>query len=95
MSEKQPFKWSEEGKKAFASIKDAIGQTPILVNPDFSKDFVIYYYASKHTMSGILLQKNEDNDEVPISFMSIPLKKHEIKYSIMEKQAYAVVKVMK
>lgn len=46
-------------------------------------------------MSGILLQKNEDNDEVPISFMSVPLKKNELKYSIMEKQAYAVMKVVK
>ncbi|XP_059077844.1 uncharacterized protein LOC131876445 [Cryptomeria japonica] len=92
MSEKQVFKWSEEGKKAFTSIKNAIGQAPVLVNPDFSIDFVIYCYASEHTMSGILLRKNEDNDEVPISFMHVPLKKHELKYSIMEKQAYAVVK---
>lgn len=46
-------------------------------------------------MSGILLQKNKDNDEVAISFMSIPLKKHELKYSIMEKKAYAVMKVVK
>lgn len=95
MSEKQVFKWSEEGKKTFTSRKNAIFQAPILVNLDFSKDFVIYCYASKHTMSGILLQKNEDNDEVPISFTSIPLKKHELKYSIMEKKAYVVMKVVK
>lgn len=55
MSEKQAFKWNEEGKKAFELIKNSIGHAPILVNPDFRKDFVIYCYASEHTMSGILL----------------------------------------
>lgn len=91
MSEKRVFKWNEEGKKAFESIKEAIAQAPILVNPDFKKDFIIYCYASKHTMSGILLQKNEENEEVPISFMSVPLKKHELKYSLMEKQAFVLI----
>lgn len=46
-------------------------------------------------MLGILLQKNEDNEEVPIYFMSVPLKKHELKYPLMEKQAYVVVKTIK
>lgn len=46
-------------------------------------------------MSGILLRKNEDNEEVPISFMSVPLKKHELKYSLMEKKAYAIIKAVK
>lgn len=95
MSEKKAFKWNEEGKKAFESIKEAIAQAPILIIPDFKKYFIIYCYASKHTMSGILLQKNEDNEEVPISFLSVPLKKHELKYSLMEKQANAVMKAIK
>ncbi|XP_059077950.1 uncharacterized protein LOC131876542 [Cryptomeria japonica] len=95
MSEKQAFKWNEEGNKEFESIKEAIAQAPILVNPYFKKDFIIYCYASEHTMSWILLQKNEGNEEVPISFMSVPLKKHELKYSLMEKQVYVVMKVVK
>lgn len=46
-------------------------------------------------MSEILLQKNEENEEVPISFMSVSLKKNELKYSLMEKQALSLVKVVK
>lgn len=46
-------------------------------------------------MSGILLQKNEENEKFPIAFMSVSLKKHEIEYSLMEKQAFVVVKVVK
>lgn len=75
MSEKHIFKWNEEAKKAFEVVKEAIAQAPTLINPNFQKDFIIYCYASKHTMSGIFLQKNEQNIEVPISFMSVSLKK--------------------
>lgn len=57
MSENKVLKWNEEGKKAFEPIKEAIAQAPILVNPNFKKDFIIYCYASKHTMSGILLKR--------------------------------------
>lgn len=55
----------------------------------------MYCYTSEHTMLGILLQKNEKNEEVPISFMSFPLKKHELRYSLAEKQDFIVVKVIK
>lgn len=95
MSEKVVFKWTEAGKRAFEEIKMAIVHAPTLVNSNFSKDFIIYCYASEHTMSGILVQKSHNNEEVPISFMSVPLKKHELKYLQTKKKAYAVVKATK
>jgi hypothetical protein len=39
----------------------------------------------------VLLQKNDQGEEKPISFMSKP-QRHKLKYSIMEKKAYALVK---
>lgn len=95
MRDNVTFKWSEEGKRAFNQIKSAIADAPTLVYPDFSKDFNVYCYASDITLSAILTQHHNENIEAPISFMSIPLKKHELKYSPVEKQAYAVVKAMK
>lgn len=59
MSEKVPFKWNENGHKDFNDIKDAISQALVLKSPNFKKDFIIYCYASKHTLSGILTQKDE------------------------------------
>ena len=55
----------------------------------------MHCYASEHTMSGILLQKTVRGEEMPISFMSVPLEKHEIYYSLVDKQAFAMVKVVK
>ncbi|XP_059068759.1 uncharacterized mitochondrial protein AtMg00860-like [Cryptomeria japonica] len=95
LSEKHPFKWTEEAKNSFERIKGSVANAPTLVNPNFTKDFILYCYASEHTMSGILLQLDEYGAEMPIAFMSTLLKKNELKYSPMEKHAYAIVKAMK
>jgi hypothetical protein len=43
----------------------------------------------------VLLQKNDEGLEQPISFFSRALRDVEIRYDIMEKQAYALVKSLK
>jgi hypothetical protein len=43
----------------------------------------------------LFLQKNEENQEQPISFFNKALRDVELKYSGMEKQAYALVKALK
>ena len=41
------------------------------------------------------MQENKEGIQAPIAFMSVPLKNQELKYSHMEKHAYAVVKALK
>ena len=41
------------------------------------------------------MQKNEDGQEQPIAFMSRSLQNSKLKYTIMEKHAYALVKSLK
>jgi len=89
------FVWQEDGKKAFQEIKSAIAKAPVLVSPDYSKDFMIFSFASEDTIAGVLLQKNKDGHEQPIAFMSRALQNSELKYNTMEKQAYALVKSLK
>lgn len=68
------FVWQEEGKRAFQEIKSTIAKAPVLVSPDYSKDFMIFYFASEDTIAGVLLQKNREGHEQPIAFMSRALK---------------------
>lgn len=82
-------------KRAFNQVKPAIAGAPMLMDLNFNKDFNIYSYASDSTLSTILNQHHNDNAEVPITFMSIPLKKHKLKYSLVEKKAFLVVKAVK
>jgi hypothetical protein len=41
------------------------------------------------------LQRNEEGREQPIAFFSKALRDAEVRYEIMEKQAYALVKALK
>ena len=66
-----------------------------MTSPDYSKDFQIFSFASKDTIVEVLLQKNKEGQEQPIAFMSRSLQNSELKYTTIEKQAYALVKSLK
>ena len=42
------FKWTKEAKDAFSKNKHSITSTPMMVEPNFEKEFIIYSYASKY-----------------------------------------------
>jgi hypothetical protein len=88
-------KWTAKAKASFACIKKVISEAPILASPDYLKYFLIFSFSSKHTLVAVLLQKNEEGFEKPIAFFSKSLRDTELRYDIMEKQAYAMVKALK
>ena len=89
------LKWTVEEKQSFDSIKQYLTKTPVLISPDFKKDFIIFSFASKHTIAAVLLQKNNQGFEQPIAFFSKTLRDAPLKYNIMEKQALTLVKAIK
>jgi hypothetical protein len=70
-------------------------KAPVVISPDYSKDFLIFSFASFDTVATVLLQKNTEGLEQRISFFSRALRDAEIKYDSMEKQYYALVKALK
>jgi hypothetical protein len=89
------IKWIVEPRESFVQIKKALTEAPVLISPDYSKDFLIFYFASCDTVAAVLLQKNDQGQEKPIAFYSKALRDAELRYEIMEKQAYALVKALK
>jgi hypothetical protein len=89
------FEWENEGKLSFQHIKEVITIVPILVSPNFTKDFIIFSFASKDTIESILLQKNDQGDEKPITFKRKNIRESNLNYTITEKQAYALFKSLK
>jgi hypothetical protein len=67
----------------------------VLISPDYSKDFLIFSFASCDIVAAVLLQKKEQGKEQPISFYNKALRDVELRYEAMEKQAYALVKALK
>jgi len=51
------YRWSDEAKKSFQKIKEAIAEAPVLVGPNFDKEFFLYTFASDVSYAVILTQK--------------------------------------
>jgi len=83
------------GQTILEAIKEALTKIPVLISPDFQKNFIIFSFASEHTIATILLQKNDQGYEQPIAFFSKSLRDATLKYNIMEKQALVLVKAIK
>jgi hypothetical protein len=77
-------KWIVEPRESFNQIKKALTKAPVFINPNYSKDFLIFSFASWDTVAIFLLQKNVEGLEQPISFFSRALRDAEVKYDIME-----------
>jgi hypothetical protein len=67
----------------------------MLISTDYSKDFLIFSFASFDTIAVVMLKKNAEGSKKPISFFSWALRDVEVKYDLMEKQAYTLVKDLK
>lgn len=79
----------------FNQIKQAIGKSPILINPYYSKVFLIFSFSSETTIAAMLLQKNSEEKEQLIAFFSQSLRDVELRYATVKKQAYTLVKALK
>jgi hypothetical protein len=88
-------KWTVEPRESFIQIKKALNEAPVLSSPDYFKDFLIFSFASFDIVAAVLLKKNEEGREQPISLFSKALRYVEVQYEIMEKQTYALVKALK
>ena len=84
-------KWTVSSRHAFDRIKKAISEAPTLASLDYTKPFSILSFASETTLAAVLLQKIEDSHDQPIAFFSKVMRDAELKYDIIEKQAYALV----
>ena len=58
LKKENEIKWIVDARKSFKDIKKSITKDPVLVSPYFDKDFLVFSWASKHTIVGVLLQKN-------------------------------------
>eukprot|EP00253_Pinus_taeda_P028346 PITA_28346 len=88
-------KWSDATRRSFESIKKTIMEAPTLSSPDYNKEFHIFLFVSKDTLATVLLQAYEEGSEHPVAFFSKTLRDVELRYDIIEKQAYDIIKSLK
>ena len=49
------IKWMTEAKQSSVDIKKALTESLVLISPNFTKEFMIFSFASEHTIVGVLL----------------------------------------
>jgi hypothetical protein len=52
-------RWTSESQNSFEKIKKALTEAPMLINPNYSKDFFIFSFASPDTVVVVLLHTNK------------------------------------
>ena len=83
-------KWEEAHERAFQTLKCLLVKPPILRLPDFSKMFVLRTDASDKGVAGILMQEFESMLH-PIAYASRKLLPREQNYSVIEREALAII----
>ena len=85
-----PFKWTDKHTNAVNTLKEAISSPDCLAifNPD--RETILTTDACDYAMGATLAQKYE-HGERPIAFISKTFTDNELKYSLWEKELFAVI----
>jgi hypothetical protein len=74
--------WTEACTKAFNTLKHKLTTAPVLVPPDWNKDFEVYVDASNVAIGSVLSQKDGKGHDKPIYFASRQLAVAEKNYTV-------------
>ncbi|CAB0042118.1 unnamed protein product [Trichogramma brassicae] len=85
-----PFVWGSDQEQAFATLKQSLSEAPVLVRPDFDKEFAIQTDASDYAIGAVLTQEREDGEH-PVYYISRVLTSAERNYTVTEKECLAVL----
>ena len=93
--EKEDFKWEAQHQKSFDLIKDKLTHPPSLVPYDQRKQVVLATDASSYALGAVLSHPGEEEVMHPVEFISRKLTGAEQRYSMVEKEALAIVWAVK
>ncbi|CAM4532654.1 unnamed protein product [Caretta caretta] len=83
------LKWTDTAEGAFTDLRTALCCHPVLIAPDFEKEFILQTDASEVGLGAILSQMVGE-EEHPILYLSRKLLPREQKYTVVEKECLAV-----
>ena len=90
-SEKISFKWTDECKKSFNELKNALLTAPVLAFPQPSEKFVLEVDASGVAVGGVLSQYQNDGLLHPVAYFSTALKPEQRGWSPYSQEAFTMV----
>ena len=94
-SKSKVFAWNENAQLAFDILKQKLTSAPLLITPNFDREFIIQCDASNFGVGGVLAQEDDDQVEKPIAYFSHKLNRAQKNYSITELECLAAVLCVK
>jgi len=85
------FIWTEDCQRSLDVLKEKMVTAPILVFPDWSKEFHVHVDSSSIALGAVLAQKGEGEIDHPMAFSSRKLSTTEKNYTTIEREGLAMV----
>ncbi|CAA9997997.1 unnamed protein product [Nesidiocoris tenuis] len=85
------WNWTEKHSETIQMLKQILSSKNTLVHYNPALKLVVYADASERGIGGVLCQRNSDGEERPIAFTSRKLSKTEQHYSVIDREALAIV----
>ena len=87
----QDYIWSNKCQDVFVKVKSLLLSNPVLMAPDFQKQFILMVDASDLGAGAVLMQRDVKGIEHPICYYSRKFDSHQKNYSTIEKETLALV----
>ena len=89
------FVWNQKCEDAFNQLKSLLTNAPLLVFPNFKKEFILETDASGLGLGAVLAQQQDNGSVASIAYASRTLQPHEKNYGVTELEALGVVWAVK
>ncbi|KAL9958559.1 hypothetical protein ACROYT_G035588 [Oculina patagonica] len=86
-----PWEWTKQCQEAFLKLKSILQSAPLLTHYNPKRPVRLAVDASSFGLGAVLSHVSEDGEEKPIAFASRTLSSSEQNYSMIEKEALAII----
>jgi hypothetical protein len=90
-----PFLWTEECRKALDQLIDQVTSDPVLRHPNPNQQYELYVDASTYALGAVLAQRDEDDKQHAVAYLSRALRAPERNYTIADKEFLAIIEALK
>lgn len=91
LQKENDFVWTKQCQTAFEQMKSEVTTDRVLVHFDPTLPIILETDASQNAIAGVLSHKFSNGTKRPIAFVSRSLSKCERNYSVIEKEALAII----
>ena len=85
------FIWTNNCQKSLEKLKDILKSAPVLLAPNFDREFKLAIDASDVGADSVLLQEDDNGVHHPNCYYSEKFNKHQRNYSTVEKECLSLI----